>query len=428
MKKIYNALFLFIARERIRKADLDLRRIHLHLAFVLLTAIIMWSYTLLSYYEMSARSCFYAGVLSSTLHLLSPLSFRFTRNMMVATAFIFLPGTVHTVVFTACAGGLSSFAPVWFATVLLLAGLIDGSRKTVIFWGILFTVIVITFILQPEFLPVADRLSVRGHYINNILILFGMMFFAGLIAVFLARMNSGFERILQEQHARTDSLVRVVIHDISNKLNYLSFSAEELSLAENSDNRRFLNLIRRGSTEINDIVETIRHLIKAEDGKKQIIKTGVSGRELAAGLRKAFEQRMAEKNLTLRIVHRPEEVIIRTDAHILRYQVLENILSNAIKFSEIGSEILLVFSQNSASGEVVISVKDYGVGMPPQILENLFKVNSPTHRRGTADEPGTGYGMVIMKSFVSLLDGRVEVDSNENGPERGSEFRVYLPA
>ena len=78
--KAYNCLFAFIAKTRISKRDLDLRRIHFHTVIVLTTSVLMWAYAATAYFTSSSSTHILIAFLCSTLHLLSPLLFRFTNN------------------------------------------------------------------------------------------------------------------------------------------------------------------------------------------------------------------------------------------------------------------------------------------------------------------------------------------------------------
>ena len=89
--------------------------------------------------------------------------------------------------------------------------------------------------------------------------------------------------------------------------------------------------------------------------------------------------------------------------------VINNVVSNAIKFSRPKSEITV---QSQALDKfTVISVSDEGIGIPKAILDSLFAMNKSTSRPGTKGEKGTGFGMPLVKKYMELFGGDIIVDS-----------------
>ena len=102
--------------------------------------------------------------------------------------------------------------------------------------------------------------------------------------------------------------------------------------------------------------------------------------------------------------------------------VFRNIITNSIKFTNAGGEIHLQNMSNSK--EVIISIRDNGVGMDQQTINNIWKDDSYQSIRGTNHEKGTGLGLKIAKEFIELNQGHITVKSTLN---EGTEFQVFLP-
>jgi signal transduction histidine kinase len=102
--------------------------------------------------------------------------------------------------------------------------------------------------------------------------------------------------------------------------------------------------------------------------------------------------------------------------------VIRNLITNAIKFTNDKGEVRV--SAVSQGNEWVVSVKDNGVGMATEILRILFDKTSPYTTRGTANEKGTGLGLILCKEFVEKNGGRIWVESAE---DYGSSFYFTLP-
>jgi signal transduction histidine kinase len=107
---------------------------------------------------------------------------------------------------------------------------------------------------------------------------------------------------------------------------------------------------------------------------------------------------------------------------------LRNLLSNAIKFTprlgkiEIG--VVDLDSKYYTNENITIYIKDSGIGIPKDMIEDLFKVNSKNYRNGTENESSSGLGLVLCKEFVAKHNGNINVESIEN---IGTTFFVSLP-
>ncbi|MBA4144862.1 MAG: histidine kinase, partial [Cytophaga sp.] len=100
-------------------------------------------------------------------------------------------------------------------------------------------------------------------------------------------------------------------------------------------------------------------------------------------------------------------------------QIMENLISNAIKFSEKGKKIEV--SIKSANNKIQISVRDQGQGLTPEDLQNLFKKFQRLSARPTDGENSLGLGLSIVKKYVDLMDGKIWCESQ---PNKGAEFII----
>jgi two-component system, sensor histidine kinase and response regulator len=108
--------------------------------------------------------------------------------------------------------------------------------------------------------------------------------------------------------------------------------------------------------------------------------------------------------------------------------VLRNLISNAIKFTPKGGRIDVSVNRqsgDSGQGELIVKVKDTGIGIAGSDLENIFNLNKKKRTAGTEKETGTGLGLVLCKEFVEKNGGRLFVESK---PGEGSTFGFTVPA
>ncbi len=105
------------------------------------------------------------------------------------------------------------------------------------------------------------------------------------------------------------------------------------------------------------------------------------------------------------------------------YSFLRNLASNAMKFTPHGGRVTIT-AKSIPSEWVEISVKDTGIGMSIEMVENLFQIEINTSRKGTESEPSSGLGLILCKDFVEKHGGKLWVESEIN---MGSTFHFTLP-
>lgn len=117
----------------------------------------------------------------------------------------------------------------------------------------------------------------------------------------------------------------------------------------------------------------------------------------------------------------PDNALAYADSNTINL-VIRNLMTNAIKFTNDGGTV--VISAEEKSTEWQVSVKDNGIGMNADVLKILFDKTAPYTTRGTANEKGTGLGLILCKEFVEKNGGKIWVDSR---PGEGSKFTFTLP-
>jgi signal transduction histidine kinase len=103
---------------------------------------------------------------------------------------------------------------------------------------------------------------------------------------------------------------------------------------------------------------------------------------------------------------------------------MRNLISNAVKFSHSGGTVE-INAYPEERDSVRIEVRDIGIGMSEELKTRLFNVESTEPRSGTADERGTGLGLVLCKELIEMMGGILQVESREN---EGSTLSFNLPA
>jgi CheY-like chemotaxis protein len=187
------------------------------------------------------------------------------------------------------------------------------------------------------------------------------------------------------------------------------------------EQRQALDAIQRNGTHLVRVINEILDFSSIEAGRFALRAEDVSLAELLEALRETLGGRAREKGLTLELRIRPGTPDrIRTDPVRLR-QLLTNLVENGIRYSPEGKvEVEL----GSRAEELLVSVADSGVGIPPEQLELIFEPFTQVDSSASRVHGGVGLGLSICKKIVEGMGGRISVDS-ELG--RGTRFELEIP-
>jgi signal transduction histidine kinase len=235
---------------------------------------------------------------------------------------------------------------------------------------------------------------------------------------------------LEEALDNNRSLMRILAHDL---VNYVTIVTGNAILALKSKERSELETrISRVMWAMQRQIELIQRVTEFEamrSGKKSIVIAPAPLVEMVDQVLMTFDESASTKGVKLRVDWLcASSVCAMVDKICFIHSVLNNLVSNAVKFSDSGSEVLIRL-RTTSDGMVVIEVKDSGMGMPDEIIQNLFAIDKKTSRPGTKGEKGTGFGMPIVKSLLEKMSGSIEVHSKEKTPgatDWGTTFSVMV--
>ncbi|WCD94365.1 HAMP domain-containing protein [Streptomyces sp. HUAS 31] len=226
-------------------------------------------------------------------------------------------------------------------------------------------------------------------------------------------------------------------HELRTPLNSLLILAQ--LLAQNPSRNltpkqvEYAGIIHSAGSDLLQLINDILDLSKVEAGKMDVTPECVEVRELVEYVEATFRPMTTQKSLEFSVATAPGTPFdLLTDGSRLR-QVLRNLLSNALKFTEEGGVELRI--EPAADGEIPMSVhrgspivafhvKDTGIGIPEQQLETIFGAFQQADGTTSRKYGGTGLGLSITREIARLLGGAVTVRST---PGQGSTFTLYLP-
>ena len=233
--------------------------------------------------------------------------------------------------------------------------------------------------------------------------------------------------LLQEQSNQRRQLVHMLCHDLANPIGSISTITGLMSEKQQID-PEMLKLLELSAVSSSEIIVQARELMAADKTIDKTTFVPLALQTLVEESKLMLSYRFAEKNIKLDL-HIPESVVINVSSSQFINSILNNLFTNAIKFSPRNATI--VCQAKLVQDQVKLSVKDEGIGMPEKILENLFNLEVSTSRNGTNGEFGTGFGMPLVKTYVEAFDGEIEVFSTEKSnscPTSGTTVVITLPS
>jgi len=210
-----------------------------------------------------------------------------------------------------------------------------------------------------------------------------------------------------------------ITHEIKNPLHTIAGSLEMLELDELPEEQRekYIKNAQKQTQRINRLYKDLVTLQRYESDDYFIQPRPFDLSRVARHLGELYHDKATEKGLSLNITDRTCRVM--ADPEKIE-QVLENLLSNAIKYTSKGHISLDYRSQN---GEVVVEVKDTGIGIDERHLDHLFERFYRTDKARSRDKGGTGLGLSVVKSILNAHGQKIEVTSK---PEKGTTFWFKL--
>jgi signal transduction histidine kinase len=224
-------------------------------------------------------------------------------------------------------------------------------------------------------------------------------------------------------NAEKDGLVGIVAHDLRAPLNRIKGFAQILSFEENL-NEEQLMLLKRIDKTCNAGISLIKDLLIINNIEYENTKIVQSKIDLALFLKNFLEQFEAQahvKNIRLHLQKNNKPLSVETDETFLS-RILDNLISNAIKFTETNKNVFISFGEQNQ--QIFISIKDEGQGLSKQDQQKMFIKFQKLSAKPTGGEESTGLGLAIVKALVDKLEGEIMVVSEEG---KGAEFIVKLP-
>ena len=190
----------------------------------------------------------------------------------------------------------------------------------------------------------------------------------------------------------------------------------------NSNQGEYIDGIYKSSQTLLSLINDILDIASIEAGQMTLDIDEFSIYEVLSSVVPLTKERLRENNIDLTIECKPDIGSMRADERRIR-QIIFNLLSNAIKFTDSDGKITLGAQLGDEKDEIVIWIEDNGIGIPSDeqlaVFDKFFKSDSTKLR----DTPGTGLGLSVVKNFVELHHGHIELESS---PGQGTRITCYF--
>lgn len=231
------------------------------------------------------------------------------------------------------------------------------------------------------------------------------------------------EKYLVEFGARKNTVLDTLTHHISGALHLMKhFSAEAAKLIQQpKDNpiSTYLGLLDRNNARCLQIIDDLLNREHTKSPEIYVKRSRVDIIDIVAILHNEFGQSYPHRTFVFQ--RSKDSVFVSTD-EVKFLQVVNNLVSNAIKFSSTDQPIEISVTDDPT--QVMISVKDYGIGIPEKLWPFIFERQSGAGRKGLNGEKSYELGLSICRNLVNLMGGRMWFESKE---DEGSTFYFNVP-
>lgn len=397
--------------------------------------VIWFSYALAIWGPVFAVIFWWLGSTTGTLSLffatifvlLTPTVLKRTRSRTIAGNYLAFCMFTTLLFLTLITGGHGSAASIWNVAVPIFAAMLVGLRSAILWTTCVIGQFIAFYFLDRYGIAVPQHFTPTGM---RLLDLTGMMGLTVLV-LSLAVLFEYFRRVTNEaldasNRAKSEFLANMS-HELRTPMTAILGFAELLSdNVTEPQSVDAVQTIQRNGTHLLGLINNILDLSKVEAGKMPIETIPCSPRRIITDVVATMRVPAEAKSLALEVEYRgqiPET--IQSDPTRLR-QILVNIISNAIKFTENGSVrvVASLRDEDSAQPEMQLEVTDTGIGMTAEQLEQVFNPFAQADNSTTRVYGGTGLGLTICRRLCELLGGKIHLTSV---PELGTTVVIRIP-
>ncbi|MFO7829773.1 MAG: HAMP domain-containing sensor histidine kinase [Bacteroidales bacterium] len=232
------------------------------------------------------------------------------------------------------------------------------------------------------------------------------------------------EAELSELNATKDKFFSIIAHDLKGPFSTIVGLSEMLvkKIKEKDYDKieKYAGFIFHSSKRAMDLLMNLMEWSQSQTGRMEFNPERFDLTVYINDITLLFDDIARQKGIVIK-KELPDNTLVFADQAMIS-TVLRNLISNAIKFTKPGGEITILV--RAEKKECIVSVKDNGIGIPKDSVGKLFRIDENYSTQGTANEEGTGLGLILCKEFVEKHDQEIWIESEEG---KGSTFYFTLP-
>lgn len=240
----------------------------------------------------------------------------------------------------------------------------------------------------------------------------------------ISELNEHYLDVLKELNASKDKLFSIIAHDLKNPfsglINLSDLVLEEVRLGRYENIEEYALLLKSFSNQGYKLLINLLDWARVQSNTMLVKLEPIRLTDMVDMSKELIEPLALQKNIALHFRF-DEDALLLADSNMLQ-TILRNLLGNAVKFTPHGGTITL--SAERVGDAIRICVQDNGVGIRPDNLKKLFRIDSPFSTQGTSNEFGSGLGLIICRDFLKKMNSELLVESQV---ALGSTFSFVLP-
>lgn len=229
---------------------------------------------------------------------------------------------------------------------------------------------------------------------------------------------------LEKTNNEKDKFFSIIAHDLRNPIGSMKSLTEVLvknyEIFDHDVRKEFTEDIASSVNSVSKLLDNLLTWSRSQRGIIEAHPENFNLHTLVASNIDILSNWAHEKQISL-INDIDKRIFVYADASMINI-ILQNLISNSIKYTQRAGYVKISCYESADNYE--ISVQDNGIGMPENIREGLFAVNSAISRPGTSNETGTGLGLIVSREFIEKHGGEIDVESAEY---KGSRFFFKIP-
>jgi signal transduction histidine kinase len=229
---------------------------------------------------------------------------------------------------------------------------------------------------------------------------------------------------LQQANESKDKFLSIISHDLKNPINAIT-GLSDLLLDDSmeipeDEKKKFIKYINEGCHSTDHLLENLMKWVRSQTGKMEMNAISFDLADPVKNAVSVVNNAAFRKNINIQ-THIPEGTMVYGDQEMISTCLL-NLMSNAVKFTNVNGNVVVTAESNGHY--VHLHVKDDGVGINEEQKAKLFRLDTKSGTPGTANEKGTGLGLLLVKEFIEKNRGEININSEAGN---GSTFILSIP-